>query len=508
MKRNLLPTGGALLAAALLVPVLALPAHADNDLKTIDLASTSAQAMEVTKFWTRIKLARAQPSRLDPGDGGVKLVEGGGYSPDGKPGLVPATGHGTTTTAKSKNVNLPRTIGKVFYETNDGSIGFCSASSITSRYGNTIATAGQCVYDVAANAPMKNVIFVPGYYQGKTPWGIYVAKTAYTHYDFSTFEDFDRDYAFVTVYNGVGLSEKQVTKATYDAYAGQKFIDEKDITAAEYAAGYDKYGSAGPYKAAALDPKVETVARPADAEAKIEEYIATGIDGVKLVGAEVTKSIYEAAPTGLDDNARYERLSQKVAISEEGYNQLKATSGFLGELTEVKKDGVVIGWYKQQFYVKKWVKTTAQTRYFVETYRVVGTTDKGSLASNVGAQGFAWNQKPGKPVFIFGYTQGTHPDSYVPYNGITPKWCYGTPSGNVAAIPALKIEEDIVLRCSMNAGSSGAPWLLKYKNATRFGYVNGVTSFGASGVNVSSYFDGETNMVYRAAFNQWSGKIA
>ncbi|XVQ85024.1 hypothetical protein ACQP2K_40455 [Microbispora siamensis] len=46
-------------------------------------------------------------------------------------------------------------------------------------------------------------VFVPGYYQGKTPWGIYVGKTAYTHYDYDVYEDGDRDYAFVTVYNGV-----------------------------------------------------------------------------------------------------------------------------------------------------------------------------------------------------------------------------------------------------------------------------------------------------------------
>ena len=50
---------------------------------------------------------------------------------------------------------------------------------------NLVSTAGHCVYDdPSQRSVMDNWVFVPGYYQGKTPWGIYVGKTAYTHYDF------------------------------------------------------------------------------------------------------------------------------------------------------------------------------------------------------------------------------------------------------------------------------------------------------------------------------------
>ncbi len=63
-----------------------------------------------------------------------------------------------------------------------------------------------CVYDVETNkATLDYWVFVPGYYQGKTPWGIYVGKQAFTHYDFDVYEDGDRNYAFVTVYNGLQL---------------------------------------------------------------------------------------------------------------------------------------------------------------------------------------------------------------------------------------------------------------------------------------------------------------
>ncbi|TQS01962.1 trypsin-like serine peptidase, partial [Microbispora hainanensis] len=100
--------------------------------------------------------------------------------------------------------NLPKTTGKVFFIGADHKPHWCSATSVQSQYKNLVATAGHCVYDTKSNATtLDKWVFIPGYYEGKTPWGIYVGKTAYTHYDYSVYEDGDRDYAFVTVYNGV-----------------------------------------------------------------------------------------------------------------------------------------------------------------------------------------------------------------------------------------------------------------------------------------------------------------
>jgi hypothetical protein len=66
----------------------------------------------------------------------------------------------------------------------------------------------------------------------------------------------------------------------------------------------------------------------------------------------------------------------------------------------------------------------------------------------------------------------------------------------------------------MTSQSDGSAWLLKYSNARRLGYVNGVTStFGdANGNNridtiTSPYFDGETKGVYDAAATLWTGSI-
>ncbi|NUS02833.1 MAG: hypothetical protein HOV97_09715, partial [Nonomuraea sp.] len=129
-------------------------------------------------------------------------------------------------------------------------------------------------------------------------------------------------------------------------------------------------------------------------------------------------------------------------------------------------------------------------------------------------QGFAWNQPTGKYVRTFGYPYAKHPDGSKPYSGVTPKWCYGKTGAKATQVPSLKIEEHISLKCAVTGGYNGAPWLLKYSNAKRMGYVNGVTSvlYDTDGNDrwdymSSPYFDGETNSVYAAAANSWSGTI-
>ncbi|MGW4798168.1 trypsin-like serine peptidase [Nonomuraea sp. NPDC004297] len=528
MKRILLPAGGAILATGLLAAGLASTANADDTLAKEDLAKTSAQAAEVIDFWTKsdnaaLKKATAfNPDALEV----QKISSGGGYSADTKPGSTAPIGEEKKTTAKVQNVNLPKTIGKVFFEYRDGSLYWCSGTSIQSQYRNLVATAGHCVYDIAANAEVvSRWVFVPGYYQGRAPWGIYVGKQAFTHYDFDVYEDFDRDYAFVTVYDGIGGVVNKSTKVTPSEYkahvakGGQGYVKETAITATEFAAGYDKYGESGPYKSAAVDPKVESVAKPANAAAKIEDYIKTGVDGVKLVGVEVTEATYNAAGAGLDNGNKFERLSTELPISKEEYEKLKADKGdgkFLGKIRATVAGGTETAWFKQQFYVKKWIQSTAQVKYWVEDYYVVEHSVKsvGRLGDNVGGQGFAWNQPTGKYVRTFGYPWGPHLDGNKPFTGVTPKWCYGKTAKNVLRIPSKKVEEQVSLKCTVTAGYDGAPFLYKYSNSKRLGYVNGVTSLIADTDNnkrydtiTSPYFDGETAAIYKAASASWSGKL-
>ncbi|QFY12564.1 hypothetical protein GBF35_43665 [Nonomuraea phyllanthi] len=528
MKRILLPAGGAILATGLLAAGLASTAQADDTVASDALAASQAKAAETLEFWTKSNYAALkQAVAFNPDNLEVtKISSKGGYTADTKPGSTAPIGEEKKTTVKVQNVNLPKTIGKVFFEGRDGKLYWCSGTSIQSTYRNLVATAGHCVYDIAANDEVvSRWVFVPGYYQGKAPWGVYVGKQAFTHYDFDVYEDFDRDYAFVTVYDGIGgvlNRETKVTPSEYRAHiakGGKGYVKETPITEKEFAAGYDKYGEAGPYKSKLADPKVETVAKPSDASAKIEDYISKGVNGVQLTGVEVSKGTYDAAPSGLDNGAKFERLSTEVPISKEAYDELVAAKGdgkFLGSVRAQKAGNTEVAWFKTQYYVKKWVKSTASMKYWVEDYFVVEHAVKsvGRLGDNVGGQGFAWNQPSGKYVRTFGYPYGPHLDGNKPYTGVTPKWCYGKTAKKALLIPSKKVEEQQSLKCSVTAGYDGGPWLYKYSNAKRLGYVNGVTSLIADTDDnkrydtiTTAYFDGETNVVYKAAAASASGKL-
>ncbi|TDD40052.1 hypothetical protein E1286_34715 [Nonomuraea terrae] len=527
MKRILLPASGIVLATGLLAAGLAGTAHADGKVKT-DTINAEAKAWQAVKFWTASNnKALRGATAFNPDNLEVSQIKsGGGYTADTKAGSTAPIGEEKKTTAKVQNVNLPKTIGKVFF-VKDGKKYWCSGTSIQSQYRNLVATAGHCVYDTDNNAStLDKWVFVPGYYQGKAPFGIYVGKQAFTHYDFDVYEDYDRDYAFVTVYDGIGSVDAKVHKLTPSeakaaAAKGEKvLVKETPITEAEFAKGFDQYGEAGPFKSKLADPKVESVAMPADAAAKIEDYISKGVNGVQLTGVEVTKSVYDAAKTGLDNGMKFERLSTETAISQEEYNSLVAAKGdgkFLGALRVVKDaNGVETAWFKQQFYVKKWVKSTAEMKYWVEEYYVVEASIKsnGRLGDNVGGQGVAWNQGPGKTVRTFGYPFGPHLDGNKPYTGVTPKWCYGKSASKVLTIASKKVEEQQSLKCAVTAGYDGGPWLSNYSNTKRLGYVSGVTSLIADtdkndryDTITSAIFDGETAAIYKAAAASWSGKL-
>ncbi|MBO4270680.1 trypsin-like serine peptidase [Microbispora triticiradicis] len=390
VRRLILPIGG-IAAAGLVGANLAVPAQAAPDTASDTLAASGVAAKNIVAYWLSEKaanLVNATPYGYET-QVPAKHISKGGPSADSKPGTVSPTGGGTKASGASKNVNLPRTTGKVFFVGADHRPHWCTATSLQSKYHNVVATAGHCVYDTESNkATMKYWVFVPGYYQGKAPWGIYVGKTAYTHYDFDVYEDGDRDYAFVTVYNGIkagrGGDLRNVAEWNW------KQVDKKE---------YNKY----------------------------DRFIR------------------------------------------------KARGG---------------------------------------KYYVVKFTDAGRLGDNVGGQGFAYNQKIGKYVYVFGYPSGSHPDGNHAFSGQTLKWSYGKTFA--AKAPAVKAEELQGVKSSFTGeGSSGSAWLLNYSSSRRLGYLNGVTS-GVSDTDgndridtsVSPYFDGETYGVYKAAANVWSGSIA
>ncbi|MBG0825506.1 hypothetical protein HS048_32980 [Planomonospora sp. ID91781] len=496
MKRILLPAGGAILATGLLAAGLAGTAQAAPDWAHDTMAKGAPEAKNVIEFWTASNYAALK--NATPYSWDVKatpsLKVGGGYSPDGKPGSVVPIGEEKKSASVVKNINLPKTIGKVFFVDQDGKPRWCSGSSIQGKYRNLVATAGHCVYDEGKNAEVaSNWIFVPGYYQGKTPWGIYVGKTAYTHYDFAAFEDRDRDYAFVTVYNGVQIggqgTVKEVSKAEYEKYEGLKDVKAVEITKEQYDKCVLNLG--------------DCFSEGADAPA---DKVGPDYPGAVLEREEVNEKAYTDAKVGKGNG-------NKLGEPEVEHVTKTQYDAYKGLGTKKIVDG---NYTITHYYVQKWVKPATAKKYFKNVYVIAEgfIKDVGRLGDNVGGQGFAWNQKTGQKVFVFGYPADAHPDGHKAYTGITPKWCYGTTTGKTYTHAATKVEEHVGLKCAMTPGADGSPWLIKYSNAKRLGYVNGVTSlFGDQDKNdrydlsTSAYFDGETAAIYNQAANVWSGSF-
>ncbi|MEV0585789.1 hypothetical protein [Nonomuraea sp. NPDC050310] len=555
MKRILIPASGAVLATGLLAAGLAGAAQAAPDVASDPMAKSAAVAQEIAQFWSdsnNAALKAATASNVWDNSDVTKLKSKGGYTPDSKPGSVPAIGEEKKTTPKVQNVNLPKTIGKVFFVNAKGEKKWCSATSIQSKYKNLVATAGHCVYDVASNTDvMSKWVFVPGYYQGKTPWGIYVGKQAFTHYDFSNYEDYDRDYAFVTVYNGIGGTfnkTTEISKSEFLAHKGAKYIEEKEIKdLAEAKTLAAKYNASGNVEAGYND-KGESIDGAGPVISKTtpnpDDKVAHNYPGAVNVKTEVSLATWQGAGEGVQNGNRFnEKLAPNSGlkneygityerVTETEYNNFVASKAAGNELGvaytsaagKVKFDDDVTidfsatpgGYWIVKTYLNQWYKKSSTTKYYFRDYYKVEheLKDAGRLGDNVGGQGFAWNQPTGKYVRVFGYPSLAHPDGNKNFTGVTPKWCYGKTSAKVVQAPAKKIEEHVSLKCSMTEGADGAPWLLKYSNAKRLGYVNGVTSTFADqdgndrvDTNTSPYFDGETNTVYRAAANVWSGKI-
>lgn len=216
-RRIAIPLAGLVaigLATGMVSGVAAGATAAPSDVVARNSATPAEQAIQ---FWTpdRIKQASDYDDSLDLTSKGVK---GSNDAPDGPAGSIPPIGGEKTKAKKSKQVNLPNTVGRVFFTLpkadprSPKSWRYCSASSVRSKYRNLVATSAHCVYDVRKNTFYDNWIFIPSYWDGdsvwngKAPYGIYAAKTFNAHDDFVVKEDYDYDYAFVNVFNGIKVN--------------------------------------------------------------------------------------------------------------------------------------------------------------------------------------------------------------------------------------------------------------------------------------------------------------
>ncbi|WP_260615946.1 serine protease [Microbispora sp. KK1-11] len=320
MKRTL--AFGGVAAGLLATALVASPAHADHfKPKAKPLAETNFAAKQVAAFWFGQKMANlvnATPYGAET-KVAVKHVSTMPKSvTDVKPGVVSSSGE-KKATGTSKNVNLPRTTGKVFFIGADHKPHWCTATALQSLHKNLVATAGHCVYDTVKDKDlMDKWVFVPGYYNGKTPYGIYVGKMAFTHFDFTTYGDGDFDYAFVAVYNGVlptdggtsgGKYESRLYKSKWDAYKAKDQLAKDKTTAYSDLKVVPVY--AGP-KPGDKSPSPSPSASPSAAPSPGKTLL-----GYKVVGLKLSIGLKDVGKLG--DNVGGQGLAYNQKVGQPTY---------------------------------------------------------------------------------------------------------------------------------------------------------------------------------------------
>nr|BFE83236.1 hypothetical protein GCM10020093_058370 [Planobispora longispora] len=431
-------------------------------------------------------------------------------SADGRAGTVAPIGEEGKSAGRSRNVNLPITVGKVFFIDDKGRERWCSGSSVQSKYRNLVATAGHCVYDTDTNKPYNNFVFIPGYHQGKAPWGIYVGAKVNMHYDFDVYEDYDRDYAFVNVYNGIKQQpEKEVDYKTFKAHVDKGGVGREEPRTVDFET-YDRWTQKGGIG------KVENVSSEDQVGPQYNGAIAVAVEAEKWDWDKASGDVYGLKDDKVTRDGKV--LDQKDWPKSGSKLETRTENVTKAEYEAYKGPG-----YRKiddrgnytitHYYVVKYIKKTSSVKYVIFRHYITAIADAGRLGDNVGGQGFAWNQRTGKKVFAFGYPASAHLDGNKVYTGHTMKWCYGT-TGNAPDVPAYKAEEHQAIKCAFTPGASGGPFLLQYKNSKRTGYLNGVVSLTIDSDGndrydrvTTPYFDGETYGIYRYAANLWTGKL-
>lgn len=102
----------------------------------------------------------------------------------------------------------PGRVGALFFHNASGNH-FCTASVVDSPRNDVIVTAAHCVHTGKDGDYQQDVVFVPGYHQGQTPYGVWQPTTIIVDQRWVSSSDPDLDVAFLVVapQNGKNIGE-------------------------------------------------------------------------------------------------------------------------------------------------------------------------------------------------------------------------------------------------------------------------------------------------------------
>ncbi|MFI6711221.1 trypsin-like serine peptidase [Nonomuraea sp. NPDC050478] len=199
-----------LLAAAVSGALLMLPAFtgsanaaAASHVFHVSLAKTKADVQKVADYWKPEKLKKADsytPAAPTSNGSPKSGTAGGGTVASQRITALRKTAG--PVNAVAPKTGRASTTGKVFFRFGAKEY-WCSAAAVAAGNHSVVATAAHCAYDARQGKEADSWIFVPEPgADGTTPHGIYVGSSISMHEDWAGKNDYDFDYAFVTVHRG------------------------------------------------------------------------------------------------------------------------------------------------------------------------------------------------------------------------------------------------------------------------------------------------------------------
>lgn len=178
---------------------------------------SAAHRAALRRYWTPSRMKNAIP--LDLSGRAASSHHPGLTRPSGTPAATPLTRpqrpHSSGVRPHALTVSDAQ--GKVyFHNPGDGKDYVCSAGTVNSPKGDMVFTAGHCVYDPGYGTWMEDWIYVPAYYQGSMPFGIWDANYLTTFNGWKNEGLFDYDVGVVNV-DGDLVSQTGGNGLEYDA---------------------------------------------------------------------------------------------------------------------------------------------------------------------------------------------------------------------------------------------------------------------------------------------------
>lgn len=186
------PARGAIIAG--LVPLLLLPPLVIGSAASSagarryrppghSAAVPTAARRSALSYWTPERMRGATPLDL--------------VTAHGEHAKLPAIARATPGTPWTAGGAVAKTLGRVFFTTGDGAAASCSGDVVNAANHSVVVTAGHCVRNGSAwNGAW---VFVPGYHDGKRPYGTWVASVLATTPQWQDSQDTEYDVGMAVI---------------------------------------------------------------------------------------------------------------------------------------------------------------------------------------------------------------------------------------------------------------------------------------------------------------------